>query len=793
MLISYATFAQDALKYQTPPAGITAIALAQPTPSVSFNRKGDVMLIMQVRSYPSVEELAQPELKLAGMRINPANFGPSRSVYFTSIAIKQQGSQQELPLTGLPQGARISNVHWSPSGKKIAFTVAGNNAITLWTADIATGVAKQVSNRHINDTWETPYTWMGEDKLLAQVVPEGAGNPPERPAAPDGPTVQQTSGKAAPAATYQDLLKNPFDEALFDYYFQTQPVIISAAGEQSIGTAGIYTSITPSPDKHYFLVKKLRKPYSYLVPASRFPTTIEIWDSTGHKVKELAQNPLDEVRPKGFDATSPYTREHDWREDAAATVYWIAPLDEGDPAKKVPFRDVVYMLAAPFSGEPVTLAKTTMRFYGLTWGNDKLALLHEGMRSQQQVQMSRINPSDVAQPPVTVIKRSTNDGYSDPGKPVLKSNQYDRKVLYLSGTNELLMTGDGASAEGDKPFLSLFNMETGKSRILWRSAPPYYEYVATVTDPDKLQFVISRESNTVPPNYFLQDLKEKKTVQLTAFTNPLPQVQQLQKQQLRYKRKDGVDLTAMLYLPAGYDAAKDGRLPVLMWAYPREYKSARDAAQVRGSQYRFIRIGYGSPIFWATEGYAVMDATEMPIVGEGEQAPNDNFMSQLIMNAEAAIEKITSMGIGDSSRVAVGGHSYGAFMTANLLANTSLFKAGIARSGAYNRTLTPFGFQNEQRTYWQAPEVYYKMSPFSRADHLKTPILLIHGEADNNSGTFPIQSERLYNAIKGNGGTARLVFLPFESHGYAAKENILHMLWEMDQWLNRYVKHANGK
>jgi dipeptidyl aminopeptidase/acylaminoacyl peptidase len=350
------------------------------------------------------------------------------------------------------------------------------------------------------------------------------------------------------------------------------------------------------------------------------------------------------------------------------------------------------------------------------------------------------------------------------------------------------MTAPGASPEGDRPFLSTFNTSNGKQKIIWRSQAPYFEQVVDVIDPAKLVIVTAKESVSTPVNYYLQDLKKKTSVALTAFPHPQPLLKGVQKQLLKYKRKDGVDLTAMLYLPEGYDPAKDGRLPVLMWAYPREYKSASDAAQVRGSAYRFTRVNYGSPIFWVTRGFAVMDATEMPIVGEGDKEPNDTFVEQLVMNAEAAVNKITEMGVGDKDRIAVGGHSYGAFMTANLLAHTNLFKAGISRSGAYNRTLTPFGFQNEQRTYWQAPDVYYKMSPFSYADKLKAPILLIHGEADNNSGTFPIQSERLYNAIKGNGGTARLVFLPQESHGYAAKESVLHMLWEMDEWLMKYVK-----
>ncbi|HYK56097.1 MAG TPA: prolyl oligopeptidase family serine peptidase, partial [Flavisolibacter sp.] len=253
----------------------------------------------------------------------------------------------------------------------------------------------------------------------------------------------------------------------------------------------------------------------------------------------------------------------------------------------------------------------------------------------------------------------------------------------------------------------------------------------------------------------------------------------------------GINLTGDLYLPKGYDAKKDGPLPVIMWAYPREYKSADDAAQVRGSKYTFTRINYGSPIFWVTQGYAVLDNAEMPIVGEGGKEPNDNFIPQLHLNAHAAIQKLAAMGVGDSNRVAVGGHSYGAFMTANLLAHTKLFKAGIARSGAYNRTLTPFGFQAEERTYWEAPDVYQKMSPFTYANQIKTPILLVHGEMDNNPGTFPIQSERLYNAIKGHGGTVRYLVLPYESHGYSAKENILHLLWEQNQWLDKWVKNAD--
>ncbi|MFY0253379.1 prolyl oligopeptidase family serine peptidase [Chitinophaga sp. 30R24] len=788
LFVAFRTYAQDALKYQTPPQSILELAMAAPSPLVDFNSKGDIMLVMDRTSYPTIEELSQPEYRLAGLRINPANFGPSRANYVTGIRIKLVNGTKEYPVTGLPANVRISHVSWSPSGKSIAFAVTDNSSITLWKADVATGAATQWSKRRLNDIIGDVFSWLDDNRVLALAVPGSIGKAPERPLAPEGPTVQQTSGKAAPAATYQDMLKNQYDEQLFDYYFQSEPVIISDNGEQTIGKPAIYAKAAPSPDNQYLLMESLHRPYSYLVGANRFPTNVEIWKTNGELVKQLASNPLDEVRPKGFDATSNYPRHFSWRNDAPATIWWVQALDGGDPKKDVPFRDMVNTITAPFSAAPEILVKTVNRFDGIRWANTQLALVTDANNAQQKVHISRIDPSHPAQAPVTLIDRSENDRYNDPGEPVMIRNQYNRSVLYVSSAHDLLMTAPGASPEGDRPFLATYNLDNNKQHILWRSQAPYYEQVADIIDPAKLVVVIARESVTSPVNYYLQDLKKKTSVALTAFPHPQPQLKGVQKQLLKYKRQDGVDLTAMLYLPEGYDPAKDGRLPVLMWAYPREYKSASDAAQVRGSAYKFTRVTYGSPIFWVTRGFAVMDATEMPIIGEGDKEPNDTFIEQLVMNAEAAVGKITEMGIGDKNRIAVGGHSYGAFMTANLLAHTNLFKAGIARSGAYNRTLTPFGFQNEQRTYWQIPDVYYKMSPFSYADKLKTPMLMIHGEADNNSGTFPIQSERLYNAIKGNGGTARLVFLPQEAHGYAAKESILHMLWEMDEWLMKYVK-----
>jgi len=335
------------------------------------------------------------------------------------------------------------------------------------------------------------------------------------------------------------------------------------------------------------------------------------------------------------------------------------------------------------------------------------------------------------------------------------------------------------------------NLQTGASTRLFQSQAPYYEDPQILLDAEGTRALISRESPTEPTNYYVRDLAANgKLRELTHFPNPLPQLVGVKKEQIRYKRKDGVELTGTLYLPPHYDPKKDGPRPMLMWAYPAEFKSADAAGQVTDSPYRFNRISYWGPQAFLTMGYTVLDNFSVPIVGEGSKEPNDTYIPQLVASAEAAVDEVVRRGVADRNRIAVGGHSYGAFMTANLLAHTRLFKAGIARSGAYNRTLTPFGFQSEERNYWQAPEVYNTMSPFNYADHIKDALLMIHGEQDNNSGTFPIQSERMYAAIKGLGGTARLVLLPNEAHAYRARESIMQMLAEMNNWLDVYVKQA---
>jgi dipeptidyl aminopeptidase/acylaminoacyl peptidase len=562
-----------------------------------------------------------------------------------------------------------------------------------------------------------------------------------------------------------------------------------------VGAPAIYGSLSFSPDKKYMLVRKIKKPFSYTVPANGFPADVIIADLNGKTIKQLADLPSAETAPGGNDNVQLVPRSFAWRNDEAATITWCVPLDSGLVKKQVEYRDVVYALAAPFTGDGSALFKTKMRYFGTIWGDANLALVNEGLRGKQIAQIDRYN--SITGDLEKLITRNSTDAYANPGQPITKPNQYGKRVLVTTdnGNKIIFNNAQGSSPKGDLPFMMSYDVHQKKADTIWRCAEGTYEYVVDLLDADKLSFVTRKESQKEVPNYWLKNLKLRIADRpLTSFTNPYPQLEGVRKEKIKYKRADGVDLTGDLYLPKGYNKAKDGKLPVFIWAYPAEYNSAADAAQIRGSEHRFTMVNWGSPVYYVTQGYAVLNNAEMPIVATTKDAkPNDNFVDQLKMNAEAAINVLDSLGVGDKNRVAVGGHSYGAFMTANLLAHTNLFKAGIARSGAYNRTLTPFGFQNEDRTYWQAPELYNAMSPFSYADKIKTPLLLIHGDMDNNTGTFPIQSERMFNAVKGHGGTVKYVSLPYESHGYQGRENILHMLNEQFMWLEKYVKKAEKK
>jgi len=794
VLLSFVTgsiIAQDGLKYQKPPEDIVKIMTASPTPSVSISPDGSTIVLTERPGMPSIEDLSREELRLGGLRIDPAVNGPSRRSYATGISIMNIDGSGKSDLSGLPADLKLGSFSWSNDGKQFAFTNTTDNSIELWIGDVESLEVKKIDD-HLNMViGYRGFSWLPDNEsIIYQTVVPGRGDCPSSSQVPEGPVVQENLGKKGAAATFQDLLKNPVDEAMFEYFAGSVIKIWNGSASEQIGKPGIYGSVNLSPDGKYLLVETVEKPFSYTVPYRYFPSTVAIWDLAGNLVKKLAELPLKENLPRGYDMTFAEPSGFTWRNDRPSTVMWVEHLDGGDFNKEMEYHDQVLMLNEPFNEEPVEYVATKLRFGGIAWGNNDVAILSERSRKERLEVQYMFDPDDPEGTKKEIFRLQSEDRYNDPGNFATTDNEFGQRVLLFTKKGRaLLLTGRGASPEGDRPFIDEYRIRDGEVTRLWRSEAPYYESVADILPMDEDLIITTRESIDIPPNYFIRNLKNGKLTQITHFENPYPQLEGVSKELVKYKRDDGLDLSFELYLPNGYDKEKDGPLPAILWAYPREYQSQDAAGQVSGSPYRFIRVSSSSILVFVTQGYAIMNDAAFPIVAQDSEEPNDTFRDQLVANAKAAIDKGVEMGVVDPERVAVGGHSYGAFMTANLLAHSRLFAAGIARSGAYNRTLTPFGFQNERRSYWEAPDLYNYMSPFMHADKVKDPILLIHGQADNNSGTFPIQSERYYAALKGHGATVRLVLLPKESHGYSSSESLMHMQWETYRWLEQYVKN----
>jgi dipeptidyl aminopeptidase/acylaminoacyl peptidase len=773
-------------KYKVPPPEVVKILEAPPFPRAVLSPRADYLLLIDYESMPSIAELARPFLRLAGLRITPHNNSRQELTFNTGLSLLSLRTLKVQKIQ-LPEGFKFGMPRWSPDGSKFAFLRYKENGIEIWVYDILSGLLKNLNLPPINAVLTSGFTWLpGGQKLLAFTVPEKRGNPPVRPTVPEGPDIQETAGKFSKAWTYQDLLTSPYDCQLFDYYATSQLVEVDLAtgSIRKIGEPGIYSLADYSPDGNFILINRIKKPYSYHVPYSSFPHSYEIWDKDGQLVHLLADLPLaDEVPVNGVPKG---VRSPEWQPLKPATLIWVEALDEGDPEKQVPHRDRIMTLSAPFKDQPAELMRLENRYAGIDWlGQTGLAFVSES-NWRKRWRTTFLKDFEHPEKPVKkIFDLSMLDAYNDPGRPVMMSTIRGERIA-IQEKDWIYLAGSGASPEGDRPFLDRFNLITGEKKRLFRCPPKRYEAFVGFSSASRDTIIITSESQVEPPNYFLVNLKTGKKTALTSFPDPAPELTSMRKELIKYKRNDGVELSGMLYLPPGY---KEGeRLPVVVWAYPREYTDPQTAGQVRGSPYRFTFFRGASQLFFVTQGYAVLDDAQMPVIGDPKTV-NDTFVDQIVANARAAIETLVALGVGDPKRVGVGGHSYGAFMTANLLAHSDLFAAGIARSGAYNRTLTPFGFQNERRTLWEAPETYIKMSPFMFAHKINEPILLIHGQADNNAGTHPIQSERLFHALRGHGAIARLVMLPYESHGYSARESIYHVLAEMFEWFDKYVKN----
>jgi dipeptidyl aminopeptidase/acylaminoacyl peptidase len=819
--------------YQKPPKEVMDILNSPSTPTLSISPTHTYAIEGSPVRYPPIAELAEPMYRLAGIRINPATNGLHNTVFNSTLVLRRIPDGAEIKVA-LPANPRLGGMRWSPDGTRFAFTNTTSRGIELWVGDTATGKTHRLGSVRLNEVLGGgggrggfgaggSAQWLPDGKsLLVHAVWANRGAEPPAPKVPPGPHISESLGGGRGARTFEDLLQNPHDEDLFEYYATSQLAIVDAASGAMtpVGKPALLDSARMSPDGNYFIVTTIHRPFSYSYPARMFPQEVEVWDRSGKVLKKLESRPLG---GRGGAGGGPADDEPDaapvagarnwsWRPNEPATLLWFEGSggtgrgaraggnrgtgNDAAPSGPPP-HDKVMVLKAPFAGDPAVLFEIDRRLPGLMFTeNGHTAIIDAGggrggaggggggrgagRGPQTALLVDLDHPKDAPKP---LWSRSASSRYTDPGRPLEKSTPSGERVVILDGDN-VFLSGTGASPTGDHPFLNRYNLAANQTTPLFKSDDDHYEVVDALLDAHGDKLLTRRESPTEPPNYYLRTTAGQLTA-VTHYPDPQPVMRKVSKQLVTYKRPDGVDMSFVLYLPPDYKPGT--RLPTVVWAYPREFEDAASAGEVSGSTRRFTEVGGYSEIFFALEGYAVLDNASMPIVGD-RRTVNDHFVEQVVADAKAAIDKAVEMGVTDRDRVGVGGHSYGAFMTDNLLAHCDFFKAGIAESGAPNRTLTPFGFQNERRTIWQARDTYLNMSPFMYADKIKTPLLLIHGEMDDNDGTFPIQSERMYEAVRGNGGTVRLVFLPFEAHGYRGKETIETVLWEKFQWFDKYVK-----
>lgn len=780
--------AQEDAAFRMPSDDLVALVDAPLRPAASLSPDNRWMALLESKVVVPITDLAKPELKLAGIELNPRNFSRSApGAGFTSMRLQAVDGSANFVVQGLPEG-RIQSPMWSPDGAHMAFVIEAQDHLRLWVLDVGEQSARELSATPLNGViTRTPFSWSRDSRSLVINAAVNAGGTPPAEDEIVVPVIQVTTGERAPARTFQNLLRTPHDEALFDFYGTGELRRIGLDGaEQTLTEPAVIDSFTPSPDGRYWLLGTVQHPYSYRVPLNRFGRHFDVIDNDGSRVRRVAEQTLAENIPQGFDSVRTGPRNMQWRDDVAAELIWAEAQDGGDMKNDVPFHDHVLAWAAPFEGEPRLFRQVERRYAAISFADGERMMLIDWRFSDRQLRVFIADPNDPDAEPRLFNERSFNDAYRDPGTPVTHPNEFGVEVIHVHEGQFVYLTGIGASPEGNIPFLDRYDLESGETERLWQSESPYYERVSAVLDESANRFVTLRESRDEQPNFYLRDRIAGTLEPITDFPHPYPTFRGIDKELIRYTREDGVELTGTLYLPPGHEPG-DGPLPVLLWAYPLEFRDREVAGQVRESPYAFNTIGFWGPLPHLANGIAVFDDPKMPIVGDDDRLPNDSFRAQLVSSAQAAVDVLVERGIADRDQIAIAGHSYGAFMVANLLAHSDIFATGIARSGAYNRSLTPFGFQGEERDFWEGQEIYASMSPFFHAEKINEPMLMIHGQDDPNSGTFPMQSERMFSALKGLGKDARLVMLPFEGHGYRARESILHVLWEQEQWLARYL------
>ncbi len=798
--------------YDQPPKYILDVMHAPSPPVPVVSPAKDAILLVSWQDYPSISRVATPFLRLAGARVEPKNHskhdtpgGYGITPCAASFELVRIADGAETPVA-LPAGACPGEPLWATDGKRFAFANIAPESVELWIGDARTGQVHQIPGVRLNPMFNDEMQWMPDQKtLLVKLAPEGMGAPPPEPIVPAGPSIQETEDKKGQSSTYEnrDTLGSKHDEDLFDYFASSQLAFVDAASGAitPIGKPGNYESLDPAPDGLHILVTAIHKPYSYVTTYDRFPKEVEVWDLSDHSrivTHTIASLPLADRVPIRGVPLGP--RDFSWRATEPATLVWAEALDGGDWNVNVPARDKIMLLNAPFDSPAVEITRTGQRYAGLTWSDQPgVALLTEWDHNRHWTRTFIIDVDHPQQKPRLLWDLSTDEKYADPGNPVMRQLANGFWVMRRDG-DSIFLSGGGSSPDGDRPFLDRLDLSTLKFERLFRCDKTSYERFLSFTGPDSRTFLTWHQSPMDPPNAFARTLGKpldasaapagealfaSTSVAITHIPDPTPEVRAIKKRLVTYKRADGLDLSFTLYTPPGY---REGtRVPTILYAYPLDYADASKAGQVSGSQETFTRLRQYRLLLLA--GYAIIDNASFPIVGDPKKA-YDTYLEQLVADAKAAVDEAVRLGVADPDRIGVTGHSHGALMTANLVAHSNLFRAGVATSGSYNKTLTPFGFQNEQRSVWEAQDVYLKVSPFFFADKLKTPLLIVHGAEDANPGTTPLQASKLYEAIRGNGGTARLVLLPHEPHWYSAMESNEQLVYEMLRWFDKYVKNA---
>ena len=792
--------------YDKPPQYVLDVLHAPSPPKPYVSPTGDRILLVSWVQYPPITQVAEPFLRLAGVRVEPRTRrkhdtpgGYGIAPCAQSFTLVDVATSRETPVS-LPAGGCADGIAWAADGRRFAFRNTSTDAVELWVGDPATGAAHRLGDARLNPMLGSSLQWMPDQKtLLVKLVPANAGPAPAASVAADGPSIQETTGETGESSTYEtrDTLTGKHDEDLFDYYATSQLALVDAASGAAtpLGEPAILTDVDPSPDGRTLLVTTVHKPYSYVTTYPNFPHDVELWDVAGLKIRTLAQLPLADRVPIAGVPTGP--RDFAWRPTEPATLVWTEALDNGDWNVTVPARDKVMMLAT-LAGGPTEIARTEQRFVGFDWSAKRgVALLHEYDENKHWQRTFLVDVDHPVAKPTVLWDLSSDERYNDPGQPVYEPLPNGQWAMRLEG-DTIFLSGQGASPDGDRPFLDAFDLKTRVSERLFRSDKTALEYFLRFPTASSRTFLTWRQSPKEPPNAMLRTLARSQpsaaagearvTSTLRAVTHipdPTPAVRGVRQRLVKYKRADGTQLSFTLLTPPGY---KEGtRIPAILYAYPLDYASTATAGQISGSEQEFMRLDDYRLLLLS--GYAIIDNAAFPIVGDPMKA-YDTYLEQLVDDARAAVDTAVGTGVVDPDRIGVTGHSHGALMTANLVAHTDLFRAGVATSGSYNKTLTPFGFQNERRSVWKGRDVYIKVSPFFVADKIKVPLLIMHGADDANPGTTPLQGVKLYEAIRGNGGTARLVMLPHEPHWYTAMESNEQLAYEELRWFDKYVKNG---